>query len=63
MQQEVRNAEQKADALQRIADVATSKVTSLELKVAQLMDQQLTLQLNERNGFDARLEKELLRLR
>ena len=36
---------------------------SLELKVAQLTDQLLTVQMNSRTGFDDRMEKEIQRIR
>lgn len=63
LQQEKANAEGKAEHHVRVSEAATSKVLALELKVSQLTDQLLTMQLNERNGFDLRLEKEMVRLR
>ncbi len=63
LQQEVRGLEAKVDERVRAAEIASSKALSLDLRVAQLTDQLLTLQLNARSGFDDRMEKEVLRLR
>lgn len=63
LQQEARSLEAKLDEKVRVAEIASSKALSLDLRVAQLTDQLLTLQLNARSGFDDRLEREVLRLR
>jgi len=63
LQQELRQCETRCDEKARQAESEHSKLLSQELKVAQLTDQLLTLQLTARSGFDERMEREMHRLR
>lgn len=63
LQQEVKSLEARLDERTRAAEASSSKVQSLELRVSQMTDQLLSLQLTARGDLDHRLEKELLRLR
>ena len=63
LQQELRAAQSRLDEQTRTADAKQSQVLALEVKVAQLTDQLLTLQLTARSGFDERMDKEIQRLR
>jgi len=47
----------------RVLESSQAQALALELKVAQLTDQLLSLQLNARTGFDERMDKEIQRLR
>lgn len=47
----------------RVAEANHSQCLALEVKVAQLTDQLLALQLTARSGFDERMDKEIQRLR
>jgi hypothetical protein len=62
-QQEVRTMESRYNDQCRAAEASHSKCLALEVKVAQLTDQLLTLQLTARSGFDERMDKEIQRLR
>lgn len=63
LQQEVRTMESKYNDKCRAAEASHSQCLALEVKVAQLTDQLLTLQLTARSGFDERMDKEIQRLR
>lgn len=63
LQQEVRGLESRLDEKSRAADNSHAQALALEVKVAQLTDQLLTLQLTARSGFDERMDKEVQRLR
>ena len=63
LQQEVRTLEGRFDEKSRAHDASHSQCLSLQVKVAQLTDQLLTLQLSARSGFDERMDKEIQRLR
>jgi hypothetical protein len=63
LQQEVRTLEGRYNDKTRAAEASHSQCLALEVKVAQLTDQLLTLQLTARSGFDERMDKEIQRLR
>jgi progesterone-induced-blocking factor 1 len=63
LQQELRNAEARADEKCRLADNHASKVVSLELKVAQLTDQLMAIRITAQSDADQRMEREMQRLR
>lgn len=63
LQQEVRALESRFDEKCRSAEHSHSQCLALEVKVAQLTDQLLSLQLTARSGFDERMDKEIQRLR
>lgn len=63
LQQELRAMESRYNDKCRAAESSHSQSLALEVKVAQLTDQLLTLQLTARTGFDERMDKEVQRLR
>lgn len=63
LQQAVRALESRYDEKCRSAEHSHSQCLALEVKVAQLTDQLLSLQLTARSGFDERMDKEIQRLR
>ena len=63
LQSELRQSEMRSEDRARQLDASVSKALGLEVKVSQLTDQLLTLQLSVRNGFDDRMDKEVHRLR
>jgi hypothetical protein len=63
LQQEMRSLESRYEDKNREAIASHSQCLALEVKVAQLTDQLLTLQLSARSGFDERMDKEIQRLR
>lgn len=60
---ELRAAESKATDRARASEEATSRALAAEIKVAQLTDQLVSLQLRARTEFDERMEKEINKLR
>eukprot|EP01032_Pedospumella_encystans_P010921 gene10921-12742_t len=63
LQQENRAWQAKYEEKSRAVEAGQSQSLALELKVAQLTDQLLSLQLTARTGFDERMDKEIQRLR
>ena len=63
LEKEVRDTQHLLQEQEKIAESHRSQCLSLEVKVAQLTDQLLTLQLTARSGFDERMEREMQRLR
>lgn len=63
LQQEQRSLESRLNEQQREREHSVSKALALEVKLGQLTDQLLSLQLNARNGFDERMDKEITRLK
>lgn len=63
LQNELRSVQQQYDERCRAHDECHAQKLALDVKVAQLTDQILTLQLTARSGFDERMEKEVARLR
>ena len=63
LQQENRAWQAKYEEKSRSVEAGQSQSLALELKVAQLTDQLLSLQLTARTGFDERMDKEIQRLR
>ena len=63
LQQELATMESRFNDKNRAAEASHSQCLALEVKVAQLTDQLLALQLTARSGFDERMDKEIQRLR
>eukprot|EP01038_Epipyxis_sp_PR26KG_P012270 gene12270-16453_t len=63
LQSELKLKDMRYEEKSRALEQLESKNISLELKVSQLTDQLLTLQLNARSGFDERMERELMRIK
>lgn len=63
LQQEMHAIEKQLEDKTRLSETYHSQCLALEVKVAQLTDQLLTLQLTARSGFDERMDKEIQRLR
>lgn len=63
LQQENRALQARYEDKCRALEGSQAQALALELKVAQLTDQLLTLQLTARTGFDDRMDKEIQRLR
>ena len=63
LQQEMRATEKQLEDKTRVSEAYHSQCLAFEVKVAQLTDQLLTLQLTARSGFDERMDKEIQRLR
>ena len=63
LQNELRAAEGRASERARSAEEAMSRALAAEIKVSQLTDQLVNLQLHARSEFDERMEKDINRLR
>ena len=63
LQNELRAAESRVSERARAAEEALSRALAADIKVTQLTDQLVTLQLRARSEFDERMDKDINRLR